>query len=89
MELSSKFGAPKFGDILLTSVGTLGVPYVVKKEKFYFKDGKLTCMKNYKKDIDFKFIYYWFLSDRCKNQVNSKCIGSTQKSFNNWNFEGI
>src|SRR5699024_9632475 len=41
-EIKEKYGAPKDGDILLTSVGTLGVPYIVNsKEKFYFKDGNL------------------------------------------------
>ena len=31
------FGVPQKGDILLTSVGTLGIPYVVQDEEFYFK----------------------------------------------------
>ena len=29
----TKFGVPKEGDVLLTSVGTLGIPYVVKTLK--------------------------------------------------------
>ncbi|MHA1146599.1 MAG: hypothetical protein ACTSRW_17820 [Candidatus Helarchaeota archaeon] len=42
-EIKEKFGAPKKGDLLLTSVGTLGIPYVVNQyDKFYFKDGNLT-----------------------------------------------
>ncbi|HBN95849.1 MAG TPA: type I restriction endonuclease, partial [Firmicutes bacterium] len=41
-ELDTLHGSPKKGDILLTSVGTLGVPYLVKDETFYFKDGNLT-----------------------------------------------
>jgi len=36
-EMKLKSGAPSEGDILLTSVGTLGVPYQVKAETFYFK----------------------------------------------------
>ncbi|HHF1618267.1 TPA: restriction endonuclease subunit S, partial [Haemophilus influenzae] len=43
LEIKKKFGTPSYGDILLTSVGTLGVPYFVNyKEEFYFKDGNLT-----------------------------------------------
>lgn len=35
-EIERKFGAPKFGDLLLTSVGTLGSVYVVKPgDRFY------------------------------------------------------
>lgn len=80
-ELKNKFGVPKQGDILLTSVGTLGVPYVVKDEEFYFKDGNLTWLKNFKSDCFNKFIYYWLLSVYGKNQINSRCIGSTQKAL--------
>ena len=36
-EIRGRFGVPKVGDLLLTSVGTLGVPYVVKQnDEFYF-----------------------------------------------------
>ncbi len=38
-------------DMLLTSVGTLGVPYVVKDETFYFKDGNLTWFGNLRDSI--------------------------------------
>ena len=35
-EIERKFGAPKLGDLLLTSVGTLGSVYVVKPgDRFY------------------------------------------------------
>ena len=35
--IKQKFGAPEKDDILLTSVGTLGVPYLVnEKDRFYF-----------------------------------------------------
>ena len=46
-EIRQKFGAPQEGDILLTSVGTLGIPCLVRKEdEFYFKDGNLTWFRN-------------------------------------------
>ena len=39
-EISRKFGAPQSGDLLLTAVGTLGVPYVVSNDdRFYFRTG--------------------------------------------------
>ena len=66
--------------MLLTSVGTLGIPYVVKNETFYFKDGNLTWFSNFK-GINSKFLYYWFLSPMAKNAIDAKAIGSTQKAL--------
>ena len=43
-EINMKYGVPIKGEMLLTSVGTLGIPYVVNDGKFYFKDGgKALC----------------------------------------------
>ena len=66
--------------MLLTSVGTLGIPYIVKNETFYFKDGNLTWFTDFK-EINSKFLYYWFLSPIAKNAINAKAIGSTQKAL--------
>lgn len=79
-EIKEKFGTPQKGDLLLTSVGTLGVPYVVKDEKFYFKDGNLTWFRNFN-GLDVEYLYYWFLSPYGKNEIDSKAIGSTQKAL--------
>ena len=79
-EIKNKFGVPEEGDMLLTSVGTLGIPYVVKNETFYFKDGNLTWFSNFK-GINSKFLYYWFLSPMAKNAIDAKAIGSTQKAL--------
>jgi len=77
-----KFGAPKENDILLTSVGTLGVPYQVKKDdKFYFKDGNLTWFKNFKENVNPKYIYYWLTSQEAKNCFAEVTIGSTQQAL--------
>ena len=36
-DIKKKYGVPKKGDILITAVGaTLGIPYVVEDEVFYF-----------------------------------------------------
>lgn len=80
-EIKSKFPVPSIGDILLTSVGTLGVPWLVDEEKFYFKDGNLTWFRVNKDYIDSSFLYYWLESDFAKNQIDAKCIGSTQKAL--------
>jgi type I restriction enzyme, S subunit len=79
--IKEKFGVPIQGDILLTSVGTLGVPYLVGKEKFYFKDGNLTWFKNFKTDGINLYLYYWLLSKNGTNSIDSITIGSTQKAL--------
>lgn len=80
-EIAKKFGYPKPGDILLTSVGTLGIPYYVEsKTPFYFKDGNLTWFRNFN-NVRGRYIYYWFFSNIAKKQIDSKCIGSTQKAL--------
>ena len=79
-EIKIKYGVPKEGDMLLTSVGTLGIPYIVKNEDFYFKDGNLTWFSDFK-GLNSKFLYYWFLSPIAKNAIEAKAIGSTQKAL--------
>ncbi len=82
-EIKNKFGVPHDKDILLTSVGTLGIPYIVRNnEKFYFKDGNLTWFRNYdKNNLFYKFLYYWLLSPIGHNQLLNSVIGSTQPAL--------
>lgn len=80
-EIDNQFGSPKKNDLLLTSVGTLGIPYLVKKdERFYFKDGNLTWFKNYKK-IEPLFLYNWLLSSIGIESLKNITIGSTQSAL--------
>jgi len=80
-EIDSKFGSPKEGDILLTSVGTLGVTYQVRKtDKFYFKDGNLTWFKNFKL-LPSSIVYCWLNSSIGKEELDNIAIGSTQAAL--------
>ncbi len=80
-EINKKFGSPMENDILLTSVGTLGIPYLVKpKELFYFKDGNLTWFSEFK-DIFPQYLYNWLLSSKGKEELEAITIGSTQKAI--------
>lgn len=80
-EIERKFGAPKQGDLLLTSVGTLGSVYVVKPgDRFYFKDGNLTWFRNFK-GLDSQFLYYWIGSPQGKGELQKCTIGSSQSAF--------
>ena len=82
-EIKDKFGVPQKDDILLTSVGSLGIPYKVKDEDyFYFKDGNLTWFK----DININIIYpdyfvFWLTSCIGKQKLDEITIGSTQAAL--------
>lgn len=81
-EITEKFGAPKEGDILMSSVGTLGVSYQVgKDEKFYFKDGNLTWFRNYGDGVCPEYIQYWLKSPAGQRSILSGAIGSTQPAL--------
>ena len=79
--IRQKFGAPVAGDLLLTSVGTLGSPYVVRAgEEFYFKDGNLTWFRKLK-GLDSKYLYYWLLSPWGRAELKKCTIGSSQSAY--------
>lgn len=80
-EIKQKFSVPQEGDILLTSVGTLGIPYIVREnEKFYFKDGNLTWIKKSKNFLP-EYLYYYLISDEGKFKLENISIGTTQKAI--------
>ena len=80
-EIKNKFGAPEAGDMLLTSVGTLGSVYIVKPDdRFYFKDGNLTWFRNFK-ELDSRYLYYWICSTQGKSELKKCTIGSSQSAF--------
>jgi type I restriction enzyme S subunit len=80
-EIKNHFGVPEENDILLTSVGTLGNPYLVEKGfKFYFKDGNLTWFRKYKNIVP-KWLYYWIISPQGKEILSYAKIGSTQEAY--------
>lgn len=69
---------PLPGDILVTSRGTLGKCYIVKKEdKFYFQDGMISWLKNISDCITPLYLLYMFSMPSIKNQINGIQAGST------------
>jgi putative type-I specificity determinant subunit len=56
-------GKVEKGDVLVTGVGTIGVPLLIKSDKpLYFKDGNIIWFKN-KNKIDGYFFYYSFIGN--------------------------
>ena len=82
-QLDEKFGSPKNGDILLASIGAnMGIPYYVNTNyKFYFKDGNVTWFKNFKNNVNSKYIYYWIKSPLTQQKFINIAIGSAQKAL--------
>ena len=82
-EIKSKFGVPIENDILLTSVGTIGIPYLVKtSDKFYFKDGNLTWLRNYNRNlINPLYLFLWISSNIGKQSLTILSMGAAQPAL--------
>jgi type I restriction enzyme S subunit len=81
-KIKKKFGIPQGGDMLLTSVGTIGIPYIVrKKDIFYFKDGNLIWFKKFNKNLLSKYLFIWIKSKYGQSILNNMTIGSSQKAL--------
>lgn len=80
VELSSKYGIPKAGDIMVTGVGTLGICYIVKEnDRFYFKDGNTLWFKT-KEGTNPQYVQYAFKSEFLRRQIDN-CVGATVGTF--------
>ena len=63
-EYSALSGKVGVSDLLVTGVGTIGVPYLVRNlEPLYFKDGNIIWFQNSDK-IDGKFLFYSFSAEQ-------------------------
>lgn len=71
-EYWEKYWLPKKNDIMVTWVGTIWICYLVKdNDKFYFKDGNILRFKNKWKDVNSRFVEYFFKTDLLKNQIQN------------------
>jgi len=81
-ELKTKFGAPQKGDILITAVGSLGIPYLIMNdEEFYFKDGNLIWLRDIDMKINKRFLIYYFESYGFMKFIEIITGGSSQKAL--------
>lgn len=80
-DIEKHFGVPRYGDILITSVGTLGVSYRVQKDDlFYFKDGNLIWFRNFN-NIEYSRFLLHSLDTLIRLQFDRITIGTSQKAF--------
>ena len=79
--VKKQFGVPQCGDLLITTRGTYGVPYIYKdSDKFYFSDGNLTWLKDFDGGLDVKYLYYWILSHEGQKKIDAIAKGTAQKA---------
>jgi type I restriction enzyme S subunit len=78
-EITSKFGKPEAGDLMLTAIGTIGEIYIVEdKDEFYFKDGNILWLKNIK-GVTVGYLRYalnFFVKE-----IQSLAVGSAYKAL--------
>ncbi|MGJ7395652.1 restriction endonuclease subunit S [Morganella morganii] len=69
--------SPETNDIMLTGVGTIGVPYIVKPyDKFYFKDASVLIFKN-THAIYSEYLNKIFTSKYWKDEIHKYSMGTT------------
>ncbi|HDA6830925.1 restriction endonuclease subunit S [Staphylococcus aureus] len=68
-EYSSISGKVENGDLLVTGVGTIGVPFLIKDNTpLYFKDGNIIWLKN-RGILDEYFLFYSFMNANIQNYI--------------------
>lgn len=68
-EYSQLSGKVEVGDLLVTGVGTIGVPMLITNdEPVYFKDGNIIWFKNENR-IDGMFLFYSFIGDLIQTYI--------------------
>ena len=75
------YGVPEQGDLLISGVGTIGVPYVVNSaKKFYFKDGNVIWFKDKRLFLP-QYTYYLYKSQFIDNQIHNMSSGTTVDTY--------
>lgn len=69
-EFTGFTGEIEEGQLLVTGVGSIGIPYLVKSDdRFYFKDGNIIWLKNNQADLLGDFLLRLFESDYVQGQI--------------------
>ena len=79
--VKKQYGVPTAGDLLITTRGTYGVPYIYREDDcFYFADGNLTWLKDFDNKLLPKFLYYWVKSYEGQKKIDAIAKGTAQKA---------
>ncbi len=78
-EIKEKYSTPQKNDMLITGVGTIGVPYIIPDNNpFYFKDGNLIWLSNISTIPE--WIYLNILNPTVMKNIHNE-QGSTVQTF--------
>ncbi len=87
-EINKKYGVPEVGDLLVTSVGTIGKTWIVDERKFYYKDGNIIQVKK-NSSINMKYLNYFICSENFKKQVSDTVAGTAYNALTIIKFKNI
>jgi len=78
--LAEEYGVPQIGDILITSVGTIGNTWICDGRKFYYKDGNITqiCGNQF---FDSKYVECFLHSPLFEKQALSTVAGTAYSAL--------
>lgn len=80
-EYSSLCGKVNKGDLLVTGVGTIGVPMLINDENpLYFKDGNIIWFQNENK-INANFLYYSFIGNAIQSFIQESAGTGTVGTY--------
>ena len=80
-EYSALSGKVKIGDLLVTGVGTIGIPMLINSEEpLYFKDGNIIWFKN-EGTIDGSFFYHSFNGDNIQQFIRESAGTGTVGTY--------
>ena len=80
-EYSALSGKVKCGDLLVTGVGTIGVPMLINSDNpLYFKDGNIIWFQNENK-INGEFFYYSFIGNLIQNFIQESAGTGTVGTY--------
>lgn len=79
--VKKQFGVPQAGDLLITTRGSYGIPYIyTDTDRFYFADGNLTWLKDFDDFLIPQYLYYWVLSYEGQKKIDAIAKGTAQKA---------
>ena len=87
-EIKNQYGVPDIGDLLVTSVGTIGKTWIVDNRKFYYKDGNLTQVRK-SESLDMRFLQFYIMSPEFKEQIEDTVSGSAYNALTIVKFKKI
>ena len=79
---SKQTGEIRAGHLLVTGVGSIGVPYLVRAgDRFYFKDGNIIWLKNDGKELNGEFLLRLYETDYVQKQLKAMADVGTVATY--------